>query len=115
MPPSINPDGKDFIDYGLGTTVNDPRQNGKFKVPTLRNIAVAPPYEHNGVFKTLKETIHFYNTAGTPGMWPPPEVPENVERIGVGNLGLSDEEEDALIAFLGTLTDGYTPLPGNLD
>ena len=109
MPSSINPAGKDFIDYGLGSTVNDPAENGKFKVPTLRNIAVAPPYGHNGIFKTLKEIVHFYNTAALPGMWPPPEVPENVNRTGIGNLGLTEEEEDALVAFLQTLTDGYTP------
>ncbi|MCL6583315.1 MAG: cytochrome-c peroxidase [bacterium] len=109
MPPSINPEGENFIDRGLGDTVKDQAQIGKFKVPTLRNVAVAPPYGHNGLFKTLKEVIHFYNTAGIPGMWPPPEVPENVNRVEIGNLGLSDEEEDALIAFLKTLTDGYEP------
>lgn len=109
MPPSFNPAGKDFIDYGLGKTVNDPAENGKFKVPTLRNIAVAPPYGHNGLFKTLREVIDFYNTAGIPGMWPSPEVPENVNRTEIGNLGLTEEEENALIAFLKTLTDGYTP------
>lgn len=105
-------------DLGLGAIVGDPLQNGKFKVPTLRNIAVAPPYGHNGYFKSLKEIVHFYNTrdllptcapGGTPGVtcWPAPEVPQNVNITEMGNLGLTDAEEDDIVAFLMTLTDGY--------
>jgi cytochrome c peroxidase len=102
-----------FVDKGLGAILKDPAQDGKFKVPTLRNIAVARPYSHNGYFKSLKEIIEFYNTRDVPSAgWPKPEVAENVNRDELGNLGLTDGEIDALVAFLGTLTDGYAlPFP----
>ena len=79
---------------------------GKMKVPTLRNIAITSPYMHNGVFTTLEEVVHFYNTRDVPGEeWPAPEVGENVNADELGNLGLSDDEEDAIVAFMETLTD----------
>jgi cytochrome c peroxidase len=61
---------------------------------------------HNGVFKSLKEVVHFYNTRDV-GNWPPPEVPENVNTDELGDLGLTPEEEDAIVAFMETLSDGY--------
>ena len=64
-------------------------------------------YGHNGVFKTLKEIVHFYNTRDV-GAWPQPEVPANVNTDELGNLGLTPAEEDAIVAFLKTLSDGYT-------
>jgi cytochrome c peroxidase len=100
---------------------------GRFKVPTLRNVDKRPSpdfvkaYAHNGYFKSLKEIVHFYNTrdllppcaANDPregtGCWPAPETAENMNKSKVGNLGLSDAEEDALVAFMQTLTDGFTP------
>jgi cytochrome c peroxidase len=72
---------------------------------TLRNSALTAPYSHNGCFKTLKELFHFINTRDVPGMWPLPDVAENVNRTELGNLGLTDQEDIA--AFLLTLTDGY--------
>jgi cytochrome c peroxidase len=96
-----------YPDLGLGAIVNDPEQNGKFKVMTLRNIALTAPYSHNGYFKTLKEIVHFYNTRDIPGMWPEADVSDNVNRTEVGNLGLTDQEENDVVAFLLTLTDGY--------
>ena len=48
-------------------------QNGKFKVPTLRNIALTAPYGHNGYFPTLKDIINFKNTRDVGG-WAVPEV-----------------------------------------
>jgi len=95
-----------YPDLGLGKIVNDPEQNGKFKVMTLRNIAKTAPYSHNGYFKTLKEIVHFYNTRDTE-VWPAPDVPETVNRTELGHLGLTDREEDDIVAFLETLTDGY--------
>ncbi len=77
-------------------------------MPTLRNISVAPSYGHNGYFKTLKEIVQFYNTRDVE-KWPPPEVPENVNTEEMGNLGLTGQEEDDIVAFMGTLTDGYVP------
>jgi cytochrome c peroxidase len=103
--------------------LKDKSQNGKFKVPTLRNVDKRPNklfvknYGHNGYFKSLKEIVHFYNTRdilptcthGSPGekttCWPLPEVSENVNRSELGKLGLTDEEEDAIVAFLTALSD----------
>jgi cytochrome c peroxidase len=120
---AINPQGAAWIDYGLGGFLanhSNPdwkamanENMGKHKVPTLRNVGKKPgpgntkAYMHNGVFKSLKEVVHFYNTAGIPGMWPSPEVPMNVNREELGNLGLTEMEEDAIVAFMHTLSDGW--------
>lgn len=115
MPASVNPDGAAFVDLGLAgnaKVIADGRaaeSRGKFKVPTLRNLAKTGPYMHNGVFTSLKEVVAFYNRRDLePARFGPPEVAETVNREELGNLGLSDDEEDALVAFLLTLTDGYT-------
>jgi cytochrome c peroxidase len=104
----LNPDGFDYIDLGLAITVNDPAENGKFRVPTLRNAALTPPYLHNGVFKTLYQVVAFYNTRDV-GPWPPPEVDENVNDEELGDLGLSNLEIEDIVAFLMTLNDGWKP------
>src|SRR5439155_25279124 len=83
---------------------------------------------HNGYAKSLKQLVHFYNTrdvfafkvtsgncpAGTTekvNCWPMPEVPNNLD-MTVGNLGLTDQEENQIVIFLQTLTDGFTtPFP----
>ena len=106
---------------------------GKHKVPTLRNVDLRPSadvikaYGHNGYFKTLEGIVHFYNTRdvlpncpgdGTPyteaqaldaKCWPAPEVAANLNTRELGNLGLSADEEAAIVAFLKTLSDGYMP------
>jgi cytochrome c peroxidase len=98
------------VDLGLGPIVQDEAENGKFKVMTLRNIGLTEPYAHNGFFKSIKEITHFYNTRDVPAeMWPPPEYPDTVNFDELGNLGLSDADEDALVAFMKTLSDGYSP------
>jgi cytochrome c peroxidase len=97
---------------------------GKHKVMTLRNIALTAPYGHNGVFKTLEQAVHFYNTRDTlkkvadnnspefgKTAWAEPEIAENMNTDELGNLGLTPSEEGAIIAFLKTLTDDY-PLWG---
>ena len=117
---AINPEGDAWIDPGLvGFLQTRPEyasmaaeNMGKHKVPTLRNVDLRPgngftkAYMHNGVFKSLKEVVHFYNTRDV-GMWPEPEVPENVNVDELGNLGLTGAEEDAIVAFMQTLSDGY--------
>ncbi len=100
-----------IIDRGLGGVLGIAAENGKFKTPHLRNIAQTPPYMHNGVLHTLKDVVHFYNTRDVAGLWPAPEVPENVDTRLLGNLGLTSAEEDAIVAFMLTFSDGYTP-PG---
>ena len=109
-----------------------PQFLGTFQVATLRNVAKRPrasfikAYMHNGYFKSLQDVVHFYNTrdllprclpslgtaiGGEVGYtcWPAPEVPANVNHTQTGNLGLTDDQELAIVAFLHTLTDGYTP------
>ena len=113
-------------DLGLGGRSDiagtDPVGNeiGKHKVMTLRNIALTPPYGHNGVLETLEQVVHFYNTRDILGSvfdnkdpkfgksgWPEPEVAQNVNHDELGNLELSSEEEMAIVTFLKTLTDDY--------
>jgi cytochrome c peroxidase len=127
----INPAGAAWIDPGLGgflATLPDAyftdlglvkadtvaENMGKHKVPTLRNVAKAPSeqfakaYMHNGAFKSLEEVVHFYNTRDVED-WPAPEVEENVNEDELGNLGLTADEEAAIVAFMKTLSDGYQP------
>ncbi len=112
MPPHFNPEGEDFIDYGLGAIVGLDSEMGKVKVPTLRNVGNKPfpefvqAYMHNGVFKDLRTVVDFYNTRDLGG-WPPPEVPENVNTDELGDLGLTDQDVDDIVAFMNTLSDGY--------
>jgi cytochrome c peroxidase len=132
--PEVNTDGLAWTDPGLAGFLATRTEwssmaganRGKQKVPTLRNVDKRPfpsfvkAYAHNGYFKSLKAIIHFYNTrdvlpvcpadyTAVPGKdcWPAPEVPENLNRTEIGNLGLTSEEEDDLVAFLATLSDGY--------
>jgi cytochrome c peroxidase len=98
------------VDLGLGAVVGDAEENGKFKVMTLRNIGLTKPYAHNGFFKHLKDITHFYNTRDVSSeMWPPPEYPDTFNTDELGNLGLSADDEAALVKFMMTLSDGYTP------
>ncbi len=116
----INPEGANWIDPGLGgflVTVpafsSMAAENwGKHKVPTLRNVdkrrgpGNVKAYMHNGVFKSLEEVVHFYNTRDVKN-WPDPEVAENVNTDELGNLMLTPAEEKAIVAFMKTLSDGY--------
>ncbi|WP_323784555.1 cytochrome-c peroxidase [Thalassovita sp.] len=111
--------GGDHVDRGLleNPAVDDPGEAGKFKVPTLRNVAVTGPYMHNGVFEDLRTVLLFYNKynsksakrqinpeTGKP--WAQPEVPGtlSVKQLTHGPA-LEDDRIDALVAFLKTLTD----------
>jgi len=116
----FNPDGKAWVDKGLGgflETVDKYKKYaaanmGKHKVPTLRNIDERPSpgfvkaFMHNGSLKTLKEVVSFYNTRDKAGAkWPAPEVTANLNTEESGNLGLTDDEENAIVDFMKTLTD----------
>lgn len=109
QPEPFNPAGKSYLDIGLGKTTGDKTRDGKFKVPTLRNIEITAPYMHNGVFKTLKEVVDFYNTRDTRKDWGAPEVAANVNTEELGDLKLTDQEVEDIVAFMKTLTDGYKP------
>jgi len=106
LPAELNPDGVNWVDLGLGPIVSDPEYNGFFRVPTLRNVAVTPPYMYNGVFHTLYQVVSFYNSRDM-APWPEPEVAMNVNREELGDLGLTPREMESIVAFLRTLTDGY--------
>jgi len=110
LPYRFNPAGPGFVDLGLGAALKDPKQNGKFRTPTLRNIATTSPYMHNGVFTTLEQVLDFYNTRDS-GKWPPPEVAENINREDLGALGLTQQEQQDIVAFLKTLTDSTVRVP----
>lgn len=109
-----------FVDLGLGGFLANTENYqiyasenmGKQKVPTLRNVDKRPgegftkAYTHNGYFKSLKEVVHFYNTRDVE-TWPDPEVADNINDGELGDLGLTGAEEDDIVAFLKTLSDGY--------
>lgn len=119
----FNPDGENFVDLGLGASLGLQLEEGKFKVPTLRNVAITSPYTHNGYFKNLRNVVEFYNTRKikhrcadplndetkslVQKCWATPEVTQNVNFGEMGNLKLSQRDIDDLVAFLETLTDGY--------
>jgi len=105
-----NPAGKDFVDLGLGGQLKKRSENGKFKVQSLRNVALTAPYMHNGYFTTLKDVVRFYNTRDVASAgWPAPEVTENVNKQDMGDLKLTDSEIEDIVAFLNTLTDTKFP------
>ena len=133
----INPLGSNWVDEGLGGFLQTRPEwqdkaagnMGKHKVPTLRNVGKgrgknAPKaYGHNGYFKSLKSIVHFYNTRDTKpecpdpfttekdarqmNCWPTPEVAANENSTELGSLGLTEAEEDAIVAFLLTLSDEF--------
>jgi cytochrome c peroxidase len=93
-------DGKNLNDSGRMAITGLPADLGKFKVAPLRNVAVTAPYMHNGMFKTLKEVIEFYND-------PVKIVPGSINRdsLLLKPLGLTEIEKADLEAFLNSLTD----------
>ena len=110
LPKAFNPLRSAYIDLGLGgsgrTGVDAEAEKGKMKVPTLRNIGKTAPYTHNGYFTNLEDLVHFFNTRDvTSEGWPAPEVAANVNTEELGDLMLNDTEEDAIVAFMGTLND----------
>ncbi len=119
----INPDGKYWIDPGLGgflkVLADEDKQmwRNSEHVTNVKNLTndelgFVKAYMHNGVFKSLKEVVLFYNTRDVED-WPAPEVPQNVNEDELGDLGLDDDEVNAIVAFMKTLSDGYmTPMTG---
>jgi cytochrome c peroxidase len=109
----------DYVDDGLlaNPAVTDPAERGKFRTPTLRNVAVTGPYMHNGVFQDLRSVVLFYNRynskaaaaqinpeTGQP--WGDPMVPGTLSQKELTHGPALDERRvAALVAFLKTLTD----------
>jgi len=91
----IDPDlGKYLI---RGSEIN----KNAFKTPTLRNIALTAPYMHNGVYKTLKEVVEFYNRGGGAGSG----LKIDNQTLPSDPLGLSEKEMNDIISFMESLTD----------
>ena len=107
----------DFVDNGLldnPMVKGDEKQKGKFKVPTLRNIGVTAPYMHNGVFRDLKTVLLFKDSFNNPNRkinpetgkaWEKAEYAQTINPDVLKAKPLTDEEINALEAFLKTLTD----------
>lgn len=93
----------DFPDSGLGGITGNKYDNGKFRVPTLRNVALTAPYMHDGRLSDLEAVLAHYESGGA--------YAENVDP-NVRPLQLSDQDRADLLAFLRTLTDSsalYNP------
>ncbi len=90
-----------FTDLGRGAVTQNPEDYGKFKVPTLRNIALTAPYMHDGRFQTLDEVIEHYSS----GVHISPTIDPLIEFANQGGVQLSTEEKYLLKKFLLTLTD----------
>ncbi len=125
-----NLSGAHWVDFALGGFLNSASEYGRHKVSTLRNVDKRPypafvkAYGHNGYFKGFESIVHFYNTRDllpvcseplatgnvpSDNCWPAPEFSETVNKKELGNLGLSREEEACILAFLKTLSDGWSP------
>ncbi len=116
---AANESSENAADLGLlaNSAVNEPSEAGKFKVPTLRNVAVTGPYMHNGIFSDLRTAVLFYNRYNSkdPTAQINPETDlewgetEFLKTISTTELthgpALDDKRIDALVAFLKTLTD----------
>lgn len=91
-----SPDLFGFPDKGLGLFSGKPSDNGKFKAPSLRNLAFTAPYMHDGQFSTLEEVVEHYNSGGKPS--------PNKNAL-IYPLNLTESQKSDLIAFILTLTD----------
>ncbi|MBD2535960.1 cytochrome C peroxidase [Nostoc flagelliforme FACHB-838] len=92
-----------FTDPNLSPPISSSEKvavDGSFKTPGLRNIELTAPYFHNGGQLTLKQVIEFYNRGGD-------FHEQNIKDLDpdIVNLGLSEDEQNALVAFLESLTD----------
>jgi cytochrome c peroxidase len=93
-------DGKTQVDSGRAVVTKKVADLGKFKIGPLRNVALTAPYMHNGMFRTLREVIDFYDNPGK-------VVPNAINRdpLLAKPLGLTTQEKADLEAFLRSLTD----------
>lgn len=91
----------DYIDKGRGQVTGLPADNGKFKIPSLRNLAYTAPYMHDGRFKTLEEVMDFYSEGVKPGI----NTDSKMEFAHSGGPHLSAGDKQKIIAFLKTLDD----------
>ena len=97
-----------FEDLGLGNVTNDPLDNGKFKSPSLRNLAYTAPYMHDGRFETLEEVINHYSE----GLVFSETIDPLMKNITEGGAYLTEDDKLDLKAFLLSLSEpGFTTNP----
>lgn len=96
----LDTDGE-MEDDGFMSVTGDPADRGKFKVTSLRNIALTPPYMHDGRFATLEEVVAHYNEGIQTSSTVDPALLATQET----GLMLTDQDMEDLVAFLHTLTD----------
>ncbi|MGV3539881.1 MAG: cytochrome-c peroxidase [Rufibacter sp.] len=100
--------GRKYEDLGRYNLTKRAEDVGKFRTPSLRDVAATAPYFHNGLFPTLEGTLNMYNV-GMPNLKPKTEA-EKADTLfpktshHLKPLGLTDEEKQAVIAFLGAIT-----------
>ena len=87
----------------LGVMEAKPEDQGAFRTPTLRNVAVTAPYFHTGEFSTLASVIAFKNAGGYTTAFP------GMSAVPIAPLGLSEQEQSDLVGFLKTLTGEMPP------
>lgn len=90
-----------FTDKGLGSVTGDPRDDGKFKSPSLRNLAYTAPYMHDGRFETLDDVINHYSE----GLVYSETIDPLMKKVAEGGVQLTPEEKSDLKAFLLSLSD----------
>ncbi|WP_317129264.1 cytochrome-c peroxidase [Cognatitamlana onchidii] len=90
-----------FTDLGLGRVTGDPADNGKFKTPSLRNLAYTAPYMHDGRFATIDEVINHYSE----GLKNSATIDPLMKKVGQGGVGLTTSDKADLKAFLLSLSD----------
>ena len=90
-----------FSDLGLGAVTGDPIDNGKFKSPSIRNLAFTAPYMHDGRFATLDQVIEHYST----GLQNSSTIDPLMKKVNQGGVNLTPQEKADLKAFLLTLSD----------
>ncbi len=93
-------DKNQFLDKGRFEVTKDSADLGKFKVPGLRNVAVTPPYMHNGMFSTLEEVVEYYDN---PTKFVAHSI--NADSLLQKPLGLTVQEKSDLVEFMKALTD----------
>lgn len=92
-----------LIGCDAGCETNDPANVGLFRTKSLRQVAKSAPYMHAGQLATLADVVHFYNVGGDPGGF------SGTRAAGLVPLGLTQEEENDLVAFLEALTGKVVP------
>ncbi|MEO0405678.1 MAG: cytochrome-c peroxidase, partial [Bacteroidota bacterium] len=91
----------DYKDGGQGVINGLDADMGKFRIPSLRNVAVTPPYMHDGRFQTLKEVLDFYSE----GIQSSVNVDSKLGFVHQGGAHLTEEEKHQIIQFLHAFTD----------